>query len=56
MTAAVLFGTGAYMLLSRDLLRVVIGVAAISQSAVLTLILPFGPALQLIEFGRDLVL
>lgn len=37
-TAAVLFGAGAYLLLQRDLLRVVIGVALISQSAVVTVI------------------
>jgi multicomponent Na+:H+ antiporter subunit C len=36
--AAVLFGSGAYLLLKRDLVRVVVGVALISQSAVLTLI------------------
>ena len=34
----VLFGTGAYLLLSRDLVRVVIGVAVISHASVLTLI------------------
>jgi multicomponent Na+:H+ antiporter subunit C len=38
LTAAVLFGTGAYLLLKGDLIRVVVGVALISQSAVLTLI------------------
>ncbi len=37
-TAAVLFGIGAYLLLDRDLVRVVLGVVVISQSAVLTLI------------------
>ena len=36
--AAVLFGTGAYLLLSRDLVRVVLGVVVISQAATLTLI------------------
>ena len=36
--AAVLFGIGATMLLSRDLVRVVLGVAVISQAAVLTLV------------------
>lgn len=36
--AAFLFGTGAYLILSRDLVRVVIGVVVISQAAVLTLI------------------
>ena len=34
----VLFGTGAYLLLSRDLVRVVLGVALISHASVLTLI------------------
>jgi multicomponent Na+:H+ antiporter subunit C len=38
LAVAVLFGAGAYLLLRRDLLRVVVGVALISQSAVLTLI------------------
>jgi multicomponent Na+:H+ antiporter subunit C len=38
LTAAVLFGAGAYLLLKGDLIRVVVGVALISQSAVLTLI------------------
>ena len=33
----VLFGTGAYLLLSRDLVRVVLGVAMISHASVLTL-------------------
>ncbi len=37
-TAAVLFGTGAYLLLEHDLVRVVLGVVLISQAAVLTLI------------------
>jgi multicomponent Na+:H+ antiporter subunit C len=37
-TAAVLFGAGAYLLLKRDLVRVVVGVTLISQSAVLTLL------------------
>jgi multicomponent Na+:H+ antiporter subunit C len=36
--ASVLFGTGAYLLLNRDLVRVVLGVVLISQSATLTLI------------------
>lgn len=36
--AAVLFGTGAYLLLKRDLMRVVAGVALVSQSAVAALI------------------
>ena len=34
----VLFGTGAYLLLSRDLVRVVFGVAVVSHASVLTLI------------------
>jgi multicomponent Na+:H+ antiporter subunit C len=34
----VLFGTGAYLVLSRDLVRVVLGVAVISHASVLTLI------------------
>ncbi len=38
LAAAPIFGTGAYLLLHRDLLRVVLGVVLISQSAVLTLI------------------
>jgi multicomponent Na+:H+ antiporter subunit C len=38
LAAALLFGTGAYLLLNRDLVRVVLGVMVISQSAVLTLI------------------
>ena len=36
--AATLFGCGAYLLLQRDLVRVVGGIALISQSATLTLI------------------
>ena len=36
--AATLFGTGAYLLLNRDLVRVVLGVVVISQAATLTLI------------------
>lgn len=36
--AAALFGTGAYLVLNRDLVRVVLGVMIISQAAVLTLI------------------
>jgi multicomponent Na+:H+ antiporter subunit C len=47
MTAATLFGTGAYLLLQRDLVRVVLGVVVISQASVLTLIasgLTRGPA------------
>lgn len=38
LAASFLFGTGAYLLLNRDLVRVVFGVVLISQSAVLTLI------------------
>jgi multicomponent Na+:H+ antiporter subunit C len=38
LAAAVLFGTGAYLLLDRDLVRVVFGVVLISQAAVLTLV------------------
>ena len=38
LAASVLFGSGAYLLLHRDLVRVVLGVVLISQSAVLTLI------------------
>ncbi len=36
--AATIFGTGAYLLLNRDLVRVVLGVVLISQAAVLTLV------------------
>jgi multicomponent Na+:H+ antiporter subunit C len=36
--ASVLFGTGAYLLLNRDLVRVVLGVVLISQAATLTLV------------------
>lgn len=35
---AVLFGTGAYLLLSRELVRVVLGVVVISQAATLTIV------------------
>ncbi|MEX2194593.1 MAG: NADH-quinone oxidoreductase subunit K [Thermoleophilaceae bacterium] len=38
LAASILFGTGAYLLLNRDLVRLVLGVVVISQSAVLTLI------------------
>jgi len=38
LAASVLFGTGAYLLLKRDLVRVVMGVVIVSQAAVLTLI------------------
>jgi len=37
LAVGVLFGTGAYLLLSRDLVRVVFGVAVISHASVLTL-------------------
>ena len=37
LAAAVLVGTGAYLLLSRNLIRVVLGVVVISQAATLTL-------------------
>ena len=36
--AASLFGTGAYLLLNRDLVRVVLGVVLVSQASTLTLI------------------
>mgnify|MGYP001190139119 CR=1 FL=1 len=36
--ASIIFGTGAYLLLSRDLVRVVLGLVLVSQAAVLTLI------------------
>lgn len=38
LAAASLFGTGAYLLLNRDLVRVVLGVVLISQASTLTLI------------------
>jgi multicomponent Na+:H+ antiporter subunit C len=38
LAAAVLFGTGAALLLDRDLVRVVFGVVLVSQAAVLTLV------------------
>ena len=38
LAAAVLFGCGAYLLLKRDLLRVVAGIMLISQSAMVTII------------------
>jgi multicomponent Na+:H+ antiporter subunit C len=47
LAAAVLFGCGAYLLLKRDLVRVVAGIMLISQSALVTLIgssLTRGPA------------
>ena len=47
LAAGVLFGSGAYLLLKRDLIRVVAGIMLISQSATLTIIgsgLSKGPA------------
>lgn len=38
LSASLLFGTGAYLLLNRDLVRVVLGIVLISQAATLTLI------------------
>jgi multicomponent Na+:H+ antiporter subunit C len=38
LSAATLFGSGAYLLLHRDLVRVVLGIVLISQASVLTLI------------------
>ncbi|MFD7659032.1 sodium:proton antiporter [Actinosynnema sp. NPDC059797] len=38
LTAAVLFGSGAYLLLKRDLIRMVAGIMLISQCAVATLL------------------
>jgi multicomponent Na+:H+ antiporter subunit C len=38
LAASVLFGTGAYLLLNRDLVLVVLGVVVISQAATLTLV------------------
>lgn len=38
LAVSVLFGSGAYLLLNRDLVRVVFGVVLISQAAILTLI------------------
>jgi multicomponent Na+:H+ antiporter subunit C len=38
LAASSLFGTGAYLVLARDLVRVVFGIVLISQAAVLTLI------------------
>ena len=38
LAAAALFGTGAYLLLHRDLVRVVLGIVLMSQAATLTLI------------------
>jgi multicomponent Na+:H+ antiporter subunit C len=38
LAASLLFGTGAYLLLNRDLVRVVIGIVLVSQAATLTLV------------------
>jgi multicomponent Na+:H+ antiporter subunit C len=38
LAAASLFGTGAYLLLNRDLVRLVLGIVLISQASTLTLI------------------
>jgi multicomponent Na+:H+ antiporter subunit C len=38
LAAALLFGTGAYLLLNRDLVRVVLGIVLVSQASTLTLI------------------
>jgi multicomponent Na+:H+ antiporter subunit C len=38
LAASILFGTGAYLLLNRDLVRVVLGVVLVSQAATLTLV------------------
>jgi multicomponent Na+:H+ antiporter subunit C len=38
LAAGTIFGIGAYLLLNRDLLRVVLGIVLISQAATLTLI------------------
>jgi multicomponent Na+:H+ antiporter subunit C len=38
LAAAILFGIGAYLVLQRDLVRLVLGVVVISQGAVLTLL------------------
>lgn len=38
LAAAVLFGSGAYLLLKRDLIRVVAGISLISQAATVTII------------------
>lgn len=38
LAASTLFGTGAYLLLNRDLVRVVLGIVLISQGATLTLV------------------
>jgi multicomponent Na+:H+ antiporter subunit C len=54
LAVAVLFGCGAYLLLKRDLIRVVAGIMLISQAATLTLIgsgLSKGPAAIMTESG-----
>jgi multicomponent Na+:H+ antiporter subunit C len=38
MAASILFGTGAYLLLNRDLFRMVLGIVVISQATTLTLV------------------
>lgn len=38
LAASALFGTGAYLLLNRDLVRVVLGITLVSHAAVLTVI------------------
>jgi multicomponent Na+:H+ antiporter subunit C len=38
LAASVLFGTGAYLVLNRDLVRVVLGLVVISQATTLTLV------------------
>jgi multicomponent Na+:H+ antiporter subunit C len=38
LSASILFGTGAYLLLNRDLVRMVVGVMLVSQAATLTLV------------------
>jgi multicomponent Na+:H+ antiporter subunit C len=38
LAAAILFGVGAFLVLHRDLVRLVLGIVVISQSAVLTLL------------------
>jgi multicomponent Na+:H+ antiporter subunit C len=38
LSASILFGTGAYLLLNRDLVRVVLGIVLVSQAATLTLV------------------
>ena len=55
LAAAVLFGCGAYLLLKRDLVRVVAGIMLISQCAMVTLIgssFTRGPAAIRVEPGE----